>query len=94
MACHVTIVTEMTTRASQLVYISIKNWGEFCKTTGLITKGRKNMSVPASGTRNKPDKQTNKQTNKQTKSVTLVHERTISTERPPLVDEVNVNFCG
>jgi hypothetical protein len=27
-------------------------------------------------------------------SVAWVHERTISTERPPLVDEVSSNFCG
>jgi hypothetical protein len=26
--------------------------------------------------------------------VALVRERTISTERPPLFDEVNANFCG
>jgi hypothetical protein len=28
------------------------------------------------------------------KSVALVRKRTISTERPPLVDEVSANFCG
>jgi hypothetical protein len=27
-------------------------------------------------------------------SVALVRERTIPTERPPLVDEVSANFCG
>jgi hypothetical protein len=32
-------------------------------------------------------------TNK-TNSVALVHERTIPTERPPLVGEVSGNFCG
>jgi hypothetical protein len=31
---------------------------------------------------------------KQTNSMALVRERTIPTERPPLVDEVIVNFCG
>jgi hypothetical protein len=35
----------------------------------------------------------NKQTN-QTNSVTWVNERTIPTERPPLVGEVITNFCG
>jgi hypothetical protein len=29
-----------------------------------------------------------------TNSVALVRERTISTERPPLVNEVSANFCG
>jgi hypothetical protein len=33
----------------------------------------------------------NKQT---TNSVALVRERTIPTERPPLVGEVSANFCG
>jgi hypothetical protein len=32
--------------------------------------------------------------NKQTNSVILVRERTIPTERPPLVGEVTNNFCG
>jgi hypothetical protein len=27
-------------------------------------------------------------------SVALVRERTVPTERPPLVGEVNANFCG
>jgi hypothetical protein len=27
-------------------------------------------------------------------TVALVHERTIPTERPPLVGEVSANFCG
>jgi len=31
---------------------------------------------------------------KQTNSVSLVRERTIPTERPPLVGEVGANFCG
>jgi hypothetical protein len=31
---------------------------------------------------------------KQTNSVALVRERTVSTERPPLVGEVSANFCG
>jgi hypothetical protein len=29
-----------------------------------------------------------------THSVALVRQRTISTERPPFVGEVNANFCG
>jgi hypothetical protein len=29
-----------------------------------------------------------------TNSVALVRERTIPTERPPLVGEISVNFCG
>jgi hypothetical protein len=29
-----------------------------------------------------------------TNSVAWVHEQTIPTERPPLVGEVNANFCG
>jgi hypothetical protein len=29
-----------------------------------------------------------------TYSATLVHERTIPTEQPPLVGEVSANFCG
>jgi hypothetical protein len=29
-----------------------------------------------------------------TNSVALVRERTIPTERPPLVGEVSANFCG
>jgi hypothetical protein len=32
--------------------------------------------------------------NKQTNSVALVRKRTIPTERPPLVGEVSINFCG
>jgi hypothetical protein len=36
----------------------------------------------------------NKQTNKQTNSMVRVRERTIPTERPPLVGEVIANFCG
>jgi hypothetical protein len=32
--------------------------------------------------------------NKQTNSVALFRERTIPTERTPLVKEVSVNFCG
>jgi hypothetical protein len=32
--------------------------------------------------------------NKQTNSVALVRKRTIPTERPPLVGEVNANFSG
>jgi hypothetical protein len=32
--------------------------------------------------------------NKKKDSVTLVHERTIPTERPPPVGEVSANFCG
>jgi hypothetical protein len=31
---------------------------------------------------------------KKLNSVALVRERTIPTERPPLVDEVSANFCG
>jgi hypothetical protein len=31
---------------------------------------------------------------KLTNSVALVRERTIPTERPPLVGEVSANFCG
>jgi hypothetical protein len=31
---------------------------------------------------------------KKTNSMALVRERTIPTERPPLVGEVSVNFCG
>jgi hypothetical protein len=34
------------------------------------------------------------QTNKQTNSMVRVRERTIPTERPPLVGEVIANFCG
>jgi hypothetical protein len=35
------------------------------------------------------------QTNKnKANSVALVRERTIPTERPPLVGEVSANFCG
>jgi hypothetical protein len=33
-------------------------------------------------------------TNQPTNSVALVRERTIPTERPPLVGEVSANFCG
>jgi hypothetical protein len=38
----------------------------------------------------------NKQTNKQTNKLSgfLVCERTIPTERPPLVSEVSANYCG
>jgi hypothetical protein len=32
--------------------------------------------------------------NNNNKSVALVRERTIPTERPPLVGEVSANFCG
>jgi hypothetical protein len=32
--------------------------------------------------------------NNNNNSVSLVRERTIPTERPLLVDEVNANFCG
>jgi hypothetical protein len=39
-------------------------------------------------------KKRNKQTNKQTKCVALFRVRNIPTERPPLVGEVNANFCG
>jgi hypothetical protein len=28
------------------------------------------------------------------KAMALIRERTIPTERPPLVDEVSANFCG
>jgi hypothetical protein len=36
-----------------------------------------------------------KQTNEQkTNPVALVRERTIPTQRPPLVGEVSANFCG
>jgi hypothetical protein len=36
----------------------------------------------------------NKTNNKQTNSMVCVRERTIPTERPPLVGEVIANFCG
>jgi hypothetical protein len=35
-----------------------------------------------------------KQATQSTNSVTLVRERTILAERPPLVGEVSANFCG
>jgi hypothetical protein len=34
------------------------------------------------------------QTTKQTNCMALVRERTITTERPPLVGEDSYNFCG
>jgi hypothetical protein len=35
-----------------------------------------------------------KHAKKQANSVALVHERTVPTERPPLVAEIGANFCG
>jgi hypothetical protein len=43
---------------------------------------------------NKLQTKTVEQTNELTNSVALVRERTIPTERPPLVGEVSANFCG
>jgi hypothetical protein len=42
----------------------------------------------------KSEHQPKLQTDGKKNSVVLVRERTISTERPPLVGEVSANFCG
>jgi hypothetical protein len=40
------------------------------------------------------DQETKEQTRQKTNSVALVRERTVPTERPPLVGEVSAKFCG
>jgi hypothetical protein len=44
--------------------------------------------------RNNSFNNNNNNNNNNNKSVALVGERTITTERPPLVEEASANFCG
>jgi hypothetical protein len=50
------------------------------------------MSLPSDNNNN--NNNNNKNNNNNNNSVALVRERTILTERPPLVGEVSANFCG
>jgi hypothetical protein len=43
---------------------------------------------------NNNNKKKKKKKKKKKNSLTLIRERTIPAERPPLVHEVNANFCG
>jgi hypothetical protein len=61
-------------------------FGETCLHFIKFSKKGKQKATKSSG---KP-----KTTNKQTNSMVRVRERTIPTERPPLVGEVIANFCG
>jgi hypothetical protein len=51
------------------------------------------MLITVNNNNNNNNNNTNNNNNNN-KSVVLVRERTISTERPPIVREVCTNFCG
>jgi hypothetical protein len=46
------------------------------------------------GDRRERTRRTSEKNKKEINSVALVLDRTIPTERPPLVDEISANFCG